>query len=57
MENRNKMARCLLKSFKDVSQEKNLASIHQAVAASCAQIFCARKANIYLVDHTDPKLM
>ena len=51
------MARCLLKSFKDVSQEKNLASIHQAVAASCAQIFCARKANIYLVDHTDPKLM
>jgi len=54
---REKVGKELLRGFKEVAHEKNLACIHQAVSKHLAAIFDARAANIFLIDHSDPKLM
>ncbi|CAI2375155.1 unnamed protein product [Moneuplotes crassus] len=57
MNMRDRISKNLLSSFKDVAYDKNLASIHLSVADSCSSIFEAKKANIFFVDHENPKFM
>lgn len=47
----------ILKTFRDVTKETNIACIFEGVVNTLPNIFRAKKAGFFLIDHSDPKFM